>query len=66
MVLQAIFYGLQDPDDDVRAVAAASLIPVSQQLACIMPDMVSDFYGLIIDSSQLHLPLQCFHALEVF
>ncbi|XP_025098082.1 TATA-binding protein-associated factor 172-like isoform X2 [Pomacea canaliculata] len=40
MVLQAIFYGLQDPDDDVRAVAAASLIPVSQQLACIMPDMV--------------------------
>lgn len=39
-VLPAIFLGLQDPDDDVRAVAAAALIPVSDHLATLMPDKV--------------------------
>ncbi|XP_050390117.1 TATA-binding protein-associated factor 172 [Patella vulgata] len=37
IVLPAVFRGLQDPDDDVRAVAAAALIPVSDKLVLLMP-----------------------------
>ncbi|KAK7502412.1 hypothetical protein BaRGS_00006365 [Batillaria attramentaria] len=40
VVLPAIFGGLQDPDDDVRAVAAASLIPVADKLVALIPEQV--------------------------
>ena len=38
----SILRGLQDVDDDVRAVAASSLLPVADQLASIMPGQVHD------------------------
>ncbi|XP_046551692.1 LOW QUALITY PROTEIN: TATA-binding protein-associated factor 172-like [Haliotis rubra] len=37
-VLPAVFLGLQDPDDDVRAVAAAALVPVTDTLVMLMPE----------------------------
>ena len=40
MVVPGIFASLQDPDDDVRAVAAASLIPVADKLVISMPHQV--------------------------
>ena len=40
-ILPAIQHGLQDPDDDVRAVAASALIPVTDALGQYMPDQVS-------------------------
>lgn len=39
-VLPAITVGLQDLDDDVRAVAAASLIPVVEGLVQLLPNKV--------------------------
>ena len=41
-VLPAITVGLQDLDDDVRAVAAASLIPVVEGLVQLLPSKVRD------------------------
>jgi TATA-binding protein-associated factor len=41
MVVPGIFHSLQDPDDDVRAVAAASLIPVADKLTMILPEQVT-------------------------
>lgn len=40
VVVPAVFRSLQDPDDDVRSVAAASLIPVADKLVMLMPDQV--------------------------
>lgn len=40
-VLPAITEGLQDLDDDVRAVAAASLVPVVESLVRLQPQEVS-------------------------
>ncbi|ESO84153.1 hypothetical protein LOTGIDRAFT_155478 [Lottia gigantea] len=37
-VLPGIFQGLQDSDDDVRAVAAAALVPVSDKLVTLLPN----------------------------
>ena len=37
----SILRGLQDLDDDVRAVAASSLLPVANQLLSILPNQVS-------------------------
>lgn len=39
-VLPAITVGLQDLDDDVRAVAAAALIPVVEGLVQLLPNKV--------------------------
>ncbi|XP_064635758.1 TATA-binding protein-associated factor 172-like [Lineus longissimus] len=39
-VLNYIFQGLQDHDDDVRAVAATSLLPVATQLATLLPQQI--------------------------
>ena len=39
-VLPAITEGLQDLDDDVRAVAASSLIPVVEGLVQLLPNKV--------------------------
>ena len=40
-VIPFIFQGLQDEDDDVRAVAAAALVPVAEDLVAILPQQVS-------------------------
>ncbi|KAL8593219.1 hypothetical protein ACOMHN_009874 [Nucella lapillus] len=40
VVVPAVFRSLQDPDDDVRSVAAASFIPVADKLVMLMPDQV--------------------------
>ena len=40
MMLPAILNGLQDQYDDVRAIAAASLIPVAKQLPTLLPEKV--------------------------
>ena len=39
-VILFIFQGLQDEDDDVRAVAAAALVPVAEDLVLTMPQLV--------------------------
>ena len=39
-VILFIFQGLQDEDDDVRAVAAAALVPVAEDLVITMPQLV--------------------------
>ena len=41
VVLPAIFQGLQDRDDDVRAVSAAALNPVADMLIQVLPHEVS-------------------------
>lgn len=41
-MLPAITVGLQDLDDDVRAVAAAALIPVVEGLVQLLPNKVRD------------------------
>ena len=40
LLSSAILRGLQDVDDDVRAVAASALLPVAQQLHLIIPYQV--------------------------
>lgn len=39
-VLPSLFRGLQDVDDDVRAVAAAALVPVAHDLVRLLPQQV--------------------------
>ncbi|UYV72924.1 BTAF1 [Cordylochernes scorpioides] len=41
LVFEAVFKGLQDPVDDVSAVAAAALLPVAKCLVGILPEVVS-------------------------
>ncbi len=43
-----ILRGLHDVDDDVRAVAAASLLPVADKLHLVLPDKVSQIMSLLI------------------
>lgn len=40
MVIPAILSGLKDQYDDVRAIAAASLLPVAKQLPTLLPKEV--------------------------
>lgn len=40
MVMPAILNGLQDQYDDVRAIAAGSLLPVAKQLPILLPEKV--------------------------
>ncbi|XP_076025391.1 TATA-binding protein-associated factor 172 [Genypterus blacodes] len=49
-VLPAITVGLQDLDDDVRAVAAASLIPVVEGLVQLLPSKVSFIVNTLWDA----------------
>jgi len=41
MVIPAILSGLKDQNDDVRAIAAAALLPVARKLPSLLPDKVS-------------------------
>ena len=43
MVMPAILSGLKDQYDDVRAIAAASLLPVAKQLPTLLPKEVIKF-----------------------
>ena len=45
-VLPWIMKGLQDGDDDVRAVAASALLPVSEELVTALPTKVRTRYLL--------------------
>ncbi|XP_069395256.1 TATA-binding protein-associated factor 172 isoform X1 [Paralichthys olivaceus] len=49
-VLPAITVGLQDLDDDVRAVAAASLIPVVEGLVQLLPNKVPNIVNTLWDA----------------
>lgn len=49
-VLPAITEGLQDLDDDVRAVAAAALIPVVDGLVQLLPLKVRDSMSPLVFS----------------
>lgn len=50
VVFGPIFGGLQDHNDDVSAVAAAALIPVTDDLVRSMPEQVSRVVGTLWDS----------------
>ncbi|XP_059168420.1 TATA-binding protein-associated factor 172-like [Physella acuta] len=50
MVLFAIYNGLRDPDDDVRAVAAAALIPVTDSLVQCVPDQLPNILSCLWDT----------------
>ena len=41
LVVPVVMRGLQDGDDDVRAVAASALLPVTDQLVSLLPQYVS-------------------------
>lgn len=43
-ILPYILKGLQDGDDDVRAVAAAALLPVAEELGTTYQEEVAYFY----------------------
>lgn len=48
-VLPAIIEGLQDLDDDVRAVAAASLVPVVESLVQLQSQKVTEMFSINSD-----------------
>lgn len=48
LVSGSIFRGLQDSDDDVRAVAARALLPVADQLHCSFQDKVRLTYSSVV------------------
>jgi len=48
-VLPAIVEGLQDLDDDVRAVAAASLVPVVESLVHLQSQKVTELFSISSD-----------------
>ncbi|RUS77118.1 hypothetical protein EGW08_015105, partial [Elysia chlorotica] len=56
-ILPAIHQGLQDPDDDVRAVAASALIPVTDALGQVLPDQIplilSCLWNILVDLDDL-------------
>ena len=47
MVMPAVLNGLKDHYDDVRAIAAASLLPVAKQLPTLLPKEVISLNGLV-------------------
>lgn len=48
MVVPAILNGLQDQYDDVRAISAASLLPVAKQLPTLLPEKVRKYKSCIV------------------
>ena len=45
MVMPAILNGLEDQYDDVKAIAAASLLPVAKQLPTLLPEKVRSLFN---------------------
>ncbi|KAF9189260.1 TATA-binding protein-associated factor mot1 [Haplosporangium sp. Z 11] len=48
-VVKAVVLGLQDEDDDVRAVSAATLIPISSNFVNKLPDRIPDVVNVLWD-----------------
>ena len=67
-VILFIFQGLQDEDDDVRAVAAAALVPVADDLVVTMPQLVRIILELYTVKPVLsdHSKIQNGHQKSVF
>lgn len=55
MVGEAVLQGLQDMDDDVRAVAAGALLPVANKLHLSLPNKVEGRYTTTYGSHDLLL-----------
>ncbi|XP_041362673.1 TATA-binding protein-associated factor 172-like isoform X2 [Gigantopelta aegis] len=57
LVLPGVFTGLRDPDDDVRAVAAAALVPVTDSFVKLMPQqtpvVISSLWETLLDLDDL-------------
>ena len=49
MVGKAVLHGLQDVDDDVRAVAAGALLPVADKLHISLPGKVEERREVLYD-----------------
>ena len=49
-LIQDIFRGLQDVDDDVRAVAASALVPIADDFVTVLPQQVHYCYFIWIAS----------------
>lgn len=43
-IIQAVTLGLSDPDDDVRGVSAATLIPITQELVELAPEWIPQLF----------------------
>ena len=56
MVGEAVLHGLQDVDDDVRAVAAGALLPVANKLHISLPSKVERKYHTTCDCCHSSLP----------
>ncbi|KAG0207805.1 TATA-binding protein-associated factor mot1 [Mortierella sp. GBA30] len=48
-VVKAVVLGLQDEDDDVRAVSASTLIPISSNFVNKLPDRIPDVVNVLWD-----------------
>ncbi|KAI9837437.1 MAG: TATA-binding protein-associated factor mot1 [Sclerophora amabilis] len=48
-VLRAVMRGLGDFDDDVRAVSAATLIPIAQDFVTLRPESLNDLMNIVWD-----------------
>ena len=55
LVLPAVLLGLQDQADDVRAVAAAALLPVSESLPKFVPNEVIEKTLFLLYFNHIHL-----------
>ena len=51
-ILPWILNGLQDGDDDVRAVAAAALLPVAEELGTTFQEQVGTLFTFNTDENQ--------------
>jgi len=48
-VVQAVVLGLQDQDDDVRAVSASTLVPISANFVDKLPERIPDVVNVLWD-----------------
>ncbi|XP_065898514.1 TATA-binding protein-associated factor 172-like isoform X2 [Dysidea avara] len=50
LLMPAILDGLQDQYDDVRAIAAAALLPVARKLPSLLPEKILNVVGILWDN----------------
>lgn len=48
-VVEAVMKGLADPDDDVRAVSAATLTPIAKEFVLLRPEALDDLMTIVWD-----------------
>ncbi|KAH6661921.1 TATA-binding protein-associated factor MOT1 [Plectosphaerella plurivora] len=51
-VIRAVMKGLQDQDDDVRAVSAATLLPMAKEFVDMRPDAIDELINIVWGSLQ--------------